>query len=137
MQLIKPQKRLQRVRLSGANRVVLRVAMMIKPRGIRRCVQIRPWIVVDIGQQLVDIKDIDRRVWPPLRHERLIRRAIVKYPVHQLRVLEHLILVLCFVVERLVRPVLVVACAAVALGCVQWCKLEGRCIEQDKAPSAS
>lgn len=102
---------------------------MIEPGGIRRRVQIRPWIVVDVRQKLVDIKDIDRRLGPALRHERLVCRAVVKYPIHQLRVLEHLVLVLCLVVERLVRPVLVVACAAVALGRVHWCKLKWRGLE--------
>lgn len=134
MQLIIPQERLQRVRLGCTNGVVLRVAMMIEPSGIRRRVQICPRIVIDICQQAVDVKDIDRRLGPSFRHERLVRRAVVENPIHQLRVLEHLVLVLCLVVERLVRPVLVVACATVALGCVHWCKLERRGVEQDEAP---
>lgn len=134
MQLIIPQERVQRIRLGGANRVVLRVAMMIKPGRIRRRVQIRARVVVDVGQQAVDIEDVDRRLGPPLGHDGFVRRAVVEDPVHQLRVLEHLELVLCLVVERLVLPVLVVACAAVALGRVHGCELKGRGLEQDEAP---
>lgn len=136
MQLIEPHEAGQRPNFGLVDtRAASRGAVAVVAGRSRR-VEVLGRLAVDVLQQAVDVKEVQRRQGPAELEELLEGYAVLEHGVDVGRVLLDLVAVLGHVVLGLGLPELAVAGAAVVRVGVERGQLQGRRVQQHEAPAA-